>query len=399
MFPTLEGPSSDQDTTNDGKKAELQVRRYRRLNRNMLSRGLVAVCCFLGLSAAVAVGTEGVGKYRPQNGEREPAAVEDFVRIVPPPTGGPLRVSVKTDKDRYHVYDPIKLTFGVNRDSFVYIFTTDAAGKTRQIFPNYYDTDNFMRAGKAYYIPDRGYDLEVLGPQGRETISIVAVMEKFPFLEDFYMYSSQDPYPASREGAVALVREIESHRREPSATTKQPIRPALKENLWATNDASFYVMGNEKTEPSVYKVARRGSLDIDTYPSNARIYIDSDYYGRSPQVINRLDIGYHRVLLMKEGYIPYQVTVYIEGNQTKQMDVFLQQTPVLPAQEAHDGQMRGGSINWAAGFGAVGALVGAGQEQPCPTPGACPPGTAPVQQAPAPQPQQGVYRDFDKLEK
>ena len=366
----------------------------------MLSRGLIAFVCFLGISAAYAVGTEGVGKYRPQTGEREPAAIEDNIRIVPPPTGGPLRVSVKTDKDRYHVYDPMKVSFGVNRDSYVYIFTTDPSGITRQIFPNYYDTDNFCRAGKAYYIPDRGYDLEVMGPQGRESIAIVAVMEKFPFLADFHAYTLQDPYPASNEGATALVREIEAHRREPSAMTKQPIRPALKENLWATDDVSFYVMGNEKVEPSVYKVARRGSLDVDTYPSNARIYIDNDYYGRSPQVIDRLDIGYHRVLIMKEGYIPYQVTVYIKGNETKDMDVFLKETPVLPAQQPHDGQMRGGSINWAAGFGAVGTVFGGGSDQPCPTPGACPPGTvAPAQQAPAQQPSQGVYRDFDKLEK
>jgi len=364
----------------------------------MLSRGIIGICCILWMTAAYAVGTEGVGKYRPENGEREPAAIHEHVRIVPPPTGGPLRVSVKTDKERYHVYDPIKVSFGVNRDSYVYIFTTDASGITRQIFPNYYDTNNFVRAGKAYYIPDRGYDLEVLGPQGRENIAIVATMEKFPFLEDYHMYSLSDPYPASREGAVALVRETETMRREPSSTTKQPVRPALKENLWASDDTSFYVMGNESNEPPVYKVPRRGNLDVDTYPSNARIYVDADYRGRSPQVIDRLDIGYHRVIIEKEGYIPYEVHVYIKGNETKQMDVFLKQTPVLEAQAPHDGQMRGGSINWA---GPLGALFGGGEQQPCATPGTCPPGTVPVQQAPVQQPQQqqGIYRDFDKLEK
>lgn len=369
----------------------------------MLRRGFFAICCLFAVATVTAVGTEGVGKYRPQNGEREPAAIDEHVRIVPPPTGGPLRVSVKTDKERYHVNDPLKVSFGVNRDSYVYIFTTDPSGITRQIFPNYYDTDNFCRAGKAYYIPDRGYDLEVLGPQGRENIAIVAVMEKFPFLEDYHMYSLSDPYPASREGAVALVREIESHRLEPSSTTKQPIRPAIKENLWASSDTSFYVMDNERVEPHVYKVARRGNLDVDTYPSNARIYIDRDYYGRSPQVIERLDIGYHHVLLEKEGYIPYSVTVYIKGNETKQMDVFMTKTPVLPAQGPTDGQMRGGSINWAGSVGAVGALFAGDQQQQgaCPTPGACPPGQMPAQQpmsAQQPQ-QQRVYNDFDKLEK
>jgi hypothetical protein len=362
----------------------------------MLSRGIITTFFILAISAVWAVGTEGVGKYRPENGEREPAAIDEHVRIVPPPTGGPLRVSVKTDKERYHVYDPIKVSFGVNRDSYVYIFTTDPSGITRQIFPNYYDTDNFCRAGKAYYIPDRGYDLEVLGPQGRENIDVVAVMERFPFLEDYHMYSLSDPYPASREGAVALIREIESFRREPSAMTKQPIRPALKENLWATDDTSFYVMGNQSNEPPVYKVARRGNLDVDTYPSNARIYVDSDYRGRSPQVIDRLDIGFHRVLIEKEGFIPYEVHVYIKGNETKQMDVFLKETPVLPAQAPHDGQMRGGSINWAAPLGIFG---GGGQQQgACPTP-ACPPAAQPAAPAPQPQAQPRVYQDFDKLEK
>ena len=148
-------------------------------------------------AATYAVGVE-KGSYRPYNGEREPAAITDNVRIVPPPTGGPLRASIKVDKDRYHVNDPIKVSFGVNRDSYVYIFTTDAGGRTKQIFPNYYDTSNFIRAGNTYYIPDRGYDLEVLGPQGREHLQIVAVSEKFPFLQDYHMYSMKDPYPAHR---------------------------------------------------------------------------------------------------------------------------------------------------------------------------------------------------------
>lgn len=375
----------------------------------MLSRGIIAICWILAISTAFAVGTEGVGKYRPHNGERVPAAIEENVRIVPPPTGGPLRVSVKTDKDRYHVYDPIKVSFGVNRDSYVYIFSTDANGITRQIFPNYYDTNNFMRAGRAYYIPDRGYDLEVLGPQGRERIDIVAVMEKYPFLGDFHMYSLNDPYPASREGAVALIRLIESFRREPSSTTKQPIRPAPKENLWATDDTTFYVMGNQKNEPPVYKVPRRGNLDVDTYPSNARIYVGSEYRGRSPQVIDRLDIGYHRVLIEKEGFIPYETHVYIKGNETKQIDVFLKETPVLPAQRPHDGQMRGGSINWTAPLG-VFDLLSCGHQGTCPTPNVCPPGTVPVvpQQQPIQpqprvqqpaQPQPRVYQDLGALEK
>ena len=31
------------------------------------------------------------------------------------------------DRARYHVGDPVKILFGVNRDAYVYIFNTDAA--------------------------------------------------------------------------------------------------------------------------------------------------------------------------------------------------------------------------------------------------------------------------------
>ena len=353
----------------------------------MLRKCVMMVAMLMACVSLWAVGVENNGMYRPHSDEKEPLPIDQNIRIVPPPTGGILRTSIKTDRDRYHVNDPVKISFGVNRDSYVYIFETDSRGQTRQMFPNYYDQNNFARAGKTYYIPDRGYDIEVLGPQGRCNLVIVAVMEDFPFLDDYKYYSMADPYPASREGATALVREIESFRREPSATTIQPIRPAIKENLWATGDSSFYVMDNQKAEPAVYKVARYGNLDVDTYPSNARIYVDSEYRGRSPQVIQRLDIGYHAVRLEKEGLIPYEVTVYIKGNETKQMDVFMNDTPLLPSQYPTDGQLRGGSIN-IFGWDARGGGAGVGAGAPACAPAA--PVQAPPAQAPPPRP---VYRD------
>ncbi|MGI8906056.1 MAG: DUF4384 domain-containing protein [Candidatus Sumerlaeaceae bacterium] len=341
---------------------------------------------FLVASAALAgaVGVAHDGAYRVHTTEREPADPGENIRIVPPPTGGVLKVDIRTDKARYHVYDPMQVFFSVNRDSYVYVFDTDPAGITRQIFPNYYDTDNYLRAGKTYYVPDRGYDLEVTGPQGRSTLTIVALVQDFHFLNEYRYYTRQDPYPASREGATAMVRQIEQFRAEPSALGVHPLRPALKENIWAVEHTTYYVMGNERVQPPVYKTPRYGRLDIDSYPSNARIYIDADYYGRTSQVIDRLEIGYHRLRLEKEGYLPYECHIYIKGNETKQMDIFLTQTPVMPAQEKHDGQMRGGSTFGFFNENAEGAGA------------ACPPGTVPVMAPVAPAPQQKAAPAWDE---
>lgn len=291
---------------------------------------ILVLLSLLAVGAASAVGVADNGKYRVYSGERAPADIAERVRVVPPPTGGVLQVSVRTDRARYHVGDRLQVFFGVNRDSYVYIFDTDASGLTHQIFPNYYDTQNFVRAGKQYYIPDRGYDLEITPPSGNDTLTIVAVTEDFPFLAEYRRYSREDPFPASREGAAAMLRRIESFRREPSAMELHAVRPVPRENWWATDDTTFYVMGRYRVPPPEYKVPRYGWLDVDTYPSNARIYIGSEYYGRSPQVIDRLEVGYHHIRLEKEGYLPYDCNVYIKANETKELDVFLKETPIEP---------------------------------------------------------------------
>lgn len=290
-----------------------------------LTRWVMAAAALAATAVACAVGVSDNGVYRIYSGEREPAPIDENVRIVPPPTGGVLQARIRTPRDRYHTGDPIRIEFGVNRDSWAFIFHTDARGITRMLFPNYYDTDNYLRAGKTYHIPDRGYDLEVVGPTGRENLTIVAVEEPWPLLNDYRVFTASDPFPAWRDGAVGLVRRLENFRREPGPWGIYPVRPVPKENLYGSDDTSFYVM---HTGVETYKVPRYGTLDIDSYPSNARIYIDGEYYGRTPQVITRLPIGIHNLKLEKEGYLPYEGNFYTKGNETRTLDLWLKQTPV-----------------------------------------------------------------------
>ncbi len=289
----------------------------------------VAIFAFPSFLPAATV-VEGASAYKARTPESPDMDVSSRVAIVPRPVGGVLKANIRTDRARYHIGDPIRIYFSVNRDAYVFIFDTDAAGVTRQIFPNYYDRDNFIRAGRRYMIPDRNYDLEVTGPQGTEKLTIVAVAQDLPFLREWHQYSRRNPYPASRDGAAALVRRIESYRSEPSARGVQPVRPAPRENLWAEDWTTFYVMGPDRVPPREYKVARYGRVEVDSVPPNARIYIDGEYYGRTPQSVDRLEVGYHSLRLEKNGYEPYSTNFYVRPNDTKHIDVFLRETQPRP---------------------------------------------------------------------
>lgn len=291
----------------------------------------VGMAWFEPSSTRPATVVEGAGAYRPATETREEPTVDSRVAIVPRPTDTVLSARIRTDRARYHIGDPIRIYFSVSRDAYVFIFDTDAAGVTRQIFPNYFDRNNFIRGGRQYSIPDRSYDLEVTGPAGNEQLTIVAVGQYFPFLDEWHRYSRTNPYPASREGATALVRRIESFRTEPSARGVVPVRPAPRQNLWAEDSTTFYVMGVSRVPPPSYKVPRFARLEIHSIPENARIYIDNEYYGRTPQIIERLEVGYHRLRLEKNGYRPYETNIYLRANDNQHLDIFLHQTEPRPA--------------------------------------------------------------------
>ena len=83
-----------------------------------------------------------------------------------PPQNGSLRATIWTDAYRYYEGDPVRVYFRTTQDAYVYIFDRDTEGQTRQLFPNYYDRENFVRGGVTYRIPDRNYGLRVSGPSG-----------------------------------------------------------------------------------------------------------------------------------------------------------------------------------------------------------------------------------------
>ncbi len=87
-----------------------------------------------------------------------------------------LNVRVWTDKKEYKNSEKIKVYIRGNKPFYARVIYKDASGKTVQLFPNPYSSDNYFRGGTVYEIPsgeDR-FDLEVSPPFGSESITIYA---------------------------------------------------------------------------------------------------------------------------------------------------------------------------------------------------------------------------------
>lgn len=74
-----------------------------------------------------------------------------------------------------------------------------------------------------------------------------------------------------------------------------------------------------------------GQIVIDSVPSNAEIYLDAIYQGKTPKILNELSIGSHYIGIKLPGYHDYSTKTLI--HQGKNQDIFLKLTK--KPQEGH----------------------------------------------------------------
>lgn len=66
-----------------------------------------------------------------------------------------------------------------------------------------------------------------------------------------------------------------------------------------------------------------GSLNVESTPQMATLYIDGQEMGKTPRSINEILVGQHEIKLVKEGYADYKETVTISKGERKQAKVTL----------------------------------------------------------------------------
>ncbi len=252
-----------------------------------------------------------------------------------------LQISVWTEKTNYNIGENIRIYFNVNKECYVYIFNIDTNGVTRQIFPNFFDRDNFVRPG-TYSLPDRNYNLEATGPIGREYIRALAVRERHRAMAEFERYSEKEPFRMMPGGIDSFRQKMQMMPSEPQgpapkepgkpapmpgqpgkmAIVPAPITPKPAREL-AESYTSIYVsarwVGHDDAR---YNPRRTEKIRFRSNPDNAELYIDGEYMGKTSKTV-RLSHGPHKIRLRKKGYNDWVRSLYVDKNSPESISATL----------------------------------------------------------------------------
>ena len=238
--------------------------------------------------------------------------VEPLGIIIEPPEPEGLSVRIWVDKPVYTLQEKVRIHFEINQDAYVYIWDIDPAGKVTLLLPNYYEPDNFFRAG-AHTIPSpgKGYSFGFApgSPTGTEWLQIMATTQPVPALSGGF--SVDIPFPLLGEDPESWRARLE--------VQIQGLVPEPTDR--AFDFTSFEVISGA---PPAF-----GTLQVTTNPSFARLYIDGVFRGWTPRSLNLVQ-GFHDVLIRKAGYQDYSTRVYIVGGRTRTLNITL--TPLATNQ-------------------------------------------------------------------
>jgi len=222
--------------------------------------------------------------------------------IVEPPAEGGLQVQIWVEKPAYTVGDVVRISFKINKAAYIYIWDISPDGTIRQIFPNAFEPQNFFQAG-TYTIPSpgKGYVFQVRPPLGTEWLQILASQQP---LRGFEAFSKEAPFPTVGPDPEAWKRSLE--------LTVQGIVP--EPTARAYGFTSFQIVAAP--------VPFFGTLEVYTNPPVAKLYVDGAFRGWTPCAVT-LEATVHNILVQKEGYQDYAMSILVPPGRTTRLDIVL----------------------------------------------------------------------------
>ena len=222
-------------------------------------------------------------------------------------------VEVWLDRDRggdgapaYQVGEEIRISVRPSADSYVYVFDVRSNGEITQIFPNRFETDNYMRANQTATLPPGSarYVFNISPPRGLS--KVIAVASRTPLnTNQLASFAGQADFAQSMIGEQGFVQGF--------AIIVNP----LPQQDWVTDTALYYV-GNAPTQPEF------ASLRLRSNPTGAAAYVDGGFVGYTP-VNHGVRPGRYEVRFELEGYDPYVTSVNVGSGRTETVEGSLQQ--------------------------------------------------------------------------
>ena len=121
---------------------------------------------------------------------------------------------------------------------------------------------------------------------------------------------------------------------------------ARKANHKPSKKSLDLVMGENKTITLDAPTPINGTIDVDSSPMGATIYIDGKHYGETPNYISDILIGEHELKLTKQGCAPITKTINIKEGETLKINEKLQSNSQQPTANS---QKTSGNNNVASG--------------------------------------------------
>jgi hypothetical protein len=163
---------------------------------------------FLALSATLLT-----APVAAQDGQSRDLTVEQatvFQAGTPRPSS--LQVSLVSDRHdaTYALGETVRLSFVANEEAYVTVFDVGASGQVIQLFPNQFQPDNHVYAGRQVEIggSNTGARVTVTGPVGAELIKVIATSKPVTVVSEAQL-QSRGVFRSVDGGAQILAKDLQ----------------------------------------------------------------------------------------------------------------------------------------------------------------------------------------------
>jgi hypothetical protein len=126
------------------------------------------------------------------------------------PSSLQVTACVDHQDNTYGIGQKVRIYVQTNKDAYVTMINVGASGATVQIFPNQYQTNNFVRANTPTEVPapNSAASITVTGPVGRELIKVIASTAQTSFFSTTGS-TAAGPFKSINGGARAAARDLQ----------------------------------------------------------------------------------------------------------------------------------------------------------------------------------------------
>ncbi len=200
----------------------------------------------------------------------------------------------------YQVGEEVKISVRPDASSWVYVFDVRPNGDITQIFPNRYDSSNYVSGGETRTFPPSGarYVFNIAPPTGLSKVIAIASKTRLDTSTLASFQREGDLFAQSTIGEQGFIQSF--------AIVVRPVPQAE----WVS-DTVLYRVGGQASQPE----PQYGTIDVRSTPNRASVYLDGAFIGYTPLTYGA-SVGRHDVSVESSGYDTYATSVDVRNGQT-----------------------------------------------------------------------------------